>query len=188
MFFNTFDTNRHSGATSINRSPKHCCPHHHPTRTDLVTSSQPTWSRNFIEAPTGEIANEGIDLRKRYSEHFTRSVSGTTIWLPNQIVTSRIEDFGIELGQCPDSRCQLEIRWVFKYEIILATKWVNCNFGQIVERSNFDFTFNSSYIQELSDHIGAADRRGILSIQSQNDSGFLVAIYSSVLSSYLLHD
>jgi len=79
MLFNTFDTNRHSGATSINRSPKHCCPHHHPTRTDLVTSSQPTWSRNFIEAPTGEIANEGIDLRKRYSEHFTRSVSGTTI-------------------------------------------------------------------------------------------------------------
>ena len=50
-----------------------------------------------------ENANEGIDLRKRYSEHFTCSVSGY------QIVTFRIEDFGIELGQCPDSRCQLEI-------------------------------------------------------------------------------
>jgi hypothetical protein len=52
-----------------------------------------------------ENANEGIDIRHRYSEHFTCSVQ----WYSNCYIP-RIGGIGIELGQHRDSTSQLEIR------------------------------------------------------------------------------
>ena len=52
-----------------------------------------------------ENANEGIDLRERYSELF---ILVQCKWLSNFYI-SRIESIGIELGQYSDSTCQLEI-------------------------------------------------------------------------------
>ncbi len=64
-----------------------------------------------------ENANEGIDLRQRYSEHFT--LVQCAKWLSNCYI-SRIKSFGIELGLPRDGTCQLEIRSVFK-RILFAT-------------------------------------------------------------------